>query len=272
MGVNICNTDKKIGFIGAGKMASAITGGIVKSGFIDSKNVFVFDVSPEALKSAKENFNVNTADSIALLADSVDVVVIATKPFVAQDVLKELGGHTTGKLVISVMAGVTTSKIEAVLKEARVIRVMPNTPAFVKEGMCALCAGSAAKEEDMNFVDSMLSNIGRTARVDEADIDIVTAISGSGPAFYYYIIDKIARAGEKLGLDYKTCLTLSAQTALGSAKMLLENNQTPGELITAVTTPGGCTAVGNDVLKNSDIENILDRTIKDTMDKARALG
>ena len=115
MGVNICNTDKKIGFIGAGKMASAITGGIVKSGFIDSKNVFAFYVSPEALKSAKENFNVNTRIFIALLGDRVYVVVIATKPFVAQDVLKEVGGTTTGKLVIFGMAGFTTSKIEAVL-------------------------------------------------------------------------------------------------------------------------------------------------------------
>ena len=107
---------------------------------------------------------------------------------------------------------------------------------------------------------------------DEKDIDVVTALSGSGPAYYYYIIDLMAKAAHKLGLDYKTCLALSAQTALGSAKMILEDNKTPDELIVAVTTPGGCTAVGNEVLAKSDIADVIDKTIKDTMEKAKALG
>lgn len=272
MGVNICNTNKKIGFIGAGKMASAIMGGVIKSGFASSQNIFAFDVNQKALDIAKTNFNINTLTSINDLVKSVDVVLIATKPFVIDDVLAELKDITGSKLVISILAGVLTKKIESVLNEARVVRVMPNTPAFVKEGMCAICKGSKAQSEDVDFVESMLKNIGKTVRVDESKIDIVTAISGSGPAFYYYIIDLMARAGEKLGLDYETCLMLSTQTALGSAKMMLENGQSPDELITAVTTPGGCTAVGNDVLRNSDIEAILDKTIKDTMEKAKALG
>ena len=272
MSFNFRNVNKKIGFIGAGKMASAIMGGVIKSSFALAENIFAYDVSDDALQKAKNNFNINITNSIKELANSVDVILIATKPFVANDVLAELVGNTENKLIISIMAGVTTSKIENVLSNTSVVRVMPNTPAFVREGMCALCGGTLAQDCDLDFVEAMLKNIGRTVRVDEKDIDIVTAISGSGPAFYYYIINLIARAGEKLGLDYKTCLTLSAQTALGSAKMMLEGVQTPDELITAVTTPGGCTAVGNDVLKNSDLEQILDKTIKDTMEKARALG
>lgn len=272
MSVNICKTDKKIGFIGAGKMASAIIGGIVKSGFAPKDNIFAFDVSPAALNSAKESFGINTISSINELVKNADVIVIATKPFVISDVLKELEGKTKDKLVVSILAGVTTKKIEASLKNTHVVRVMPNTPAFVNEGMCALCAGLYANDDDLDFVESVLRNIGRTTRIDEKDIDIVTALSGSGPAFYYYIIDAMAKSAQKLGLDYGTCLALSAQTALGSAKMLIEGTQTPDELITAVTTPGGCTAVGNDVLRNSDIEQILDKTIKDTMEKARALG
>lgn len=272
MSVNICNTGKKIGFVGAGKMASAIMGGIIKSSFINPDNIFVYDVSDNALKSANINFGVNTLNSIDELANCVDVIVIATKPFVIADVLEELEGKTQNKLVVSILAGVTTSRIESVLKNTHVVRVMPNTPAFVNEGMCAICKGSIANSDDVVFVDSMLKNIGKTVQVDEKDIDIVTAVSGSGPAFYYYIIDLIARAGEKLGLDYNTCLTLSAQTALGSAKMMLKGDMTPSELITAVTTPGGCTAVGNDVLNSSDLEQILDKTIKDTMEKAKSLG
>ena len=271
MSVNICKS-KKIGFIGAGKMASAILGGIVKSGFAPGNNIFVYDVSYEAILSAQKNFNLNAAKSIEELSKNVDVIVIATKPFVIDDVLKELEGKTADKLVVSILAGITTKKIESVLKNTHVVRVMPNTPAFVNEGMCAICKGNYATVSDVDFVESMLKNIGKTVRVDEKFIDIVTAISGSGPAFYYYIIDLIARAGEKLGLDYSTCLTLSAQTSLGAAKMILEGAQSPDELITAVTTPGGCTAVGNDVLKQSDLMQILDKTIKDTMEKARALG
>ncbi len=272
MSVNICNKYKKIGFIGAGKMASAIIGGIVKSGFAPCENIYAFDVSDKALKAVKENFGINCVDSIANLAKVADVIVIATKPFVIADVLNALEGNTCDKLVVSILAGVTTAKIENSLKDTHVIRVMPNTPAFVNEGMCALCSGSFAIDSDMDFVESMLRNIGRTIRIDEKDIDVVTALSGSGPAYYYYIIDLMAKAAHKLGLDYKTCLALSAQTALGSAKMILEDNKTPDELIVAVTTPGGCTAVGNEVLAKSDIADVIDKTIKDTMEKAKALG
>lgn len=272
MCVNICNSNKKIGFIGAGKMASAIMGGIIISSFILPENIFIFDINNDAIKCAKERFNVNALNSIAELANKTDIILIATKPFVIDDVLRELEGNASNKLLISILAGVTCQKIENILKNNPVVRVMPNTPAFVNEGMCAICKGNYATVSDVDFVESMLKNIGKTVRVDEKFIDIVTAISGSGPAFYYYIIDLIARAGEKLGLDYSTCLTLSAQTSLGAAKMILEGAQSPDELITAVTTPGGCTAVGNDVLKQSDLMQILDKTIKDTMEKARALG
>ncbi len=272
MSVNNCNRNKKIGFIGCGKMASAIIGGIVKSGFVPSENIFGYDVSAQALNVAQNSFGINPLKTVPELADSVDVIVIATKPFVIADVLGELEGKTSNKLVVSILAGVTTKKIEASLKNTHVVRVMPNTPAFVNEGMCALCAGLYADDNDLDFVESMLRNIGRTLRIDEKNIDIVTALSGSGPAFYYYIIDLMAKAAQKLGLDYKTCLALSAQTALGSAKMILEDNKTPDELISAVTTPGGCTAVGNDVLANSDMSGVIDKTIKDTMEKAKALG
>ena len=132
-------------------------------------------------------------------------------------------------------------------------------------------AKNAQAENEVKIAE--LENKVRHAKIiDEKDIDVVTAISGSGPAFYYYIIEKIAQAGKKLGLDYKTALELSAQTALGSAKMMFKTPDTPEELIRAVTTPGGCTEVGNNVLNNSNIDEILFKTIKRTMEKARKLG
>ena len=262
----------KIGFIGGGKMASAILGGIVKSGFINPENIYVFDVNPQAQAQLQKDFNINLAENIEVLAKQVDTILIATKPFVIKEVLIELKNKCDNKLIISILAGVKIATIASELPNSRIIRVMPNTPALLKEGMCAICKGNSAQDEDLNFTNELLKNIGKTTIVDEAVIDTVTAVSGSGPAFYYYIINQIAKAGEKLGLDYDTALLLSAQTALGAAKMIMETNLTPQELITAVTTPGGCTAEGNKVLENSNIDEILDKTIEETMLKAKALG
>ena len=149
---------------------------------------------------------------------------------------------------------------------------MPNTPALVNEGMSAVCKGTYAGGKDVLAAKSIFNSIGNVITSEEKYIDIITAISGSGPAFYYYIIDEIAKAGEKLGLDYQTCLKLSAQTAFGSAKMIMESGIAPEQLIINVTTPGGCTAVGNEVLQENNISDILFETIDKTAKKAFELG
>ena len=149
---------------------------------------------------------------------------------------------------------------------------MPNTPSLVNEGMSAICKGDFAKDEHSKIALEIFRSVGKVVESEEKYIDIITAISGSGPAFYYYIIDEIAKAGEKLGLDYQTCLKLSAQTAYGAAKMIMETEVNPEQLITNVTTPGGCTAVGNEVLKEQKISDILFDTIEKTAEKAYELG
>ena len=272
MSVNICNMNKKIGFIGAGKMASAIIGGIVKSGFASPNHIFAYDISNQAIENAKLKFEINTVSSISQLVDLVDIIVIATKPFVINAVLSELEGKTTGKLVVSILAGVTTKKIETSLLNTRVVRVMPNTPALLSSGMSAICKNKCASEEDINLVKEIFSKVGKVIICEEKDINAITGVSGSGPAFYYYIIDNIAKAGEKLGLDYTTSLLLSAQTALGAAKMIMETNTTPEELIAAVTTPGGTTAEGNKVLTESNISDILYETVKKTAEKSEQMS
>jgi pyrroline-5-carboxylate reductase len=138
--------------------------------------------------------------------------------------------------------------------------------------MSAVCKNKAASENDLNCVLNIFSKIGKVIKCEEKDIDAITGVSGSGPAFYYYIIDQIAKAGEKSGLNYETALTLSAQTALGAAKMILETGQTPQELITAVTTPGGTTAEGNKVLQNSEISQILFETVEKTAQKSKEMS
>ena len=149
---------------------------------------------------------------------------------------------------------------------------MPNTPALLESGMSALCKNNAASGADLECVKEIFSRIGKIIICEEKDIDAVTGVSGSGPAFYYYIIEQIARAGEKLGLDYQSALMLSAQTALGAAKMILETGSSPDELIKAVTTPGGTTAEGNKVLSESNISQILFETVQKTAEKSKLMS
>ena len=208
------------------------------------------------------------------LVEKSDIIFIATKPNQVEGVLKEISPLITAdKLVVSIAAGVTTGFIESNLPAGtRVIRVMPNTPALVNEGMSGICGGKSAKADDLEYIQKMLSTIGKCIIVDESQIDIVTAISGSGPAFFYKVINDIARAGEKLGLDYEKSLLLSIQTAIGSAKMALNRTVSMEELISNVATKGGCTRVGVDCMEEEKSEKLFFDVIKSTTEKAHALG
>ena len=263
----------KIGFIGGGKMASAIMQGIINSGYCSKENIIVSDKNLDALDKLKENFGVNTTQNNKEVAQISDIIIFAVKPFVLRDVLEEIKTFVNPqKLILSIAAGISIKTIEEILGNIPVIRIMPNTPALVNAGMSAVCKGTNAKDNHSKIALDIFRKVGSAIESEEKYIDIITAISGSGPAFYYYFIDQIAKAGEKLGLDYSTCLKLSAQTALGSAKMVMESGITPEQLIINVTTPGGCTAVGNDILKENKVNDILFETIEKTAQKAFELG
>lgn len=263
----------KIGFIGGGKMATAIIKGIINSKWCEPNNIFVSDKNEQALDSLKENYQVSTTiDNLEVVKNS-NIILLAVKPFVLRDVLNEIKDFVQkDTLVLSIAAGISIKTIQEILGDVAVIRIMPNTPALVNEGMSAICKADNVTVEQVEIAKTIFENVGKVIVSDEKYIDIITAISGSGPAFYYYVIDEIAKAGEKLGLDYQTCLKLSAQTALGSAKMIMETNVSPEQLIINVTTPGGCTAVGNEVLKENKTADILFDTIKKTAQKANELG
>ena len=260
----------RLGFIGCGKMASAIIKGVEGTPGFSVKGS---EVNPELANQAQQRLNITVlSDNKSLVIDS-DVIFLSVKPNQVAPILEEIKNEITeDKLILSIAAGVNTHKIENIIGRKRVVRIMPNTPALIKEGMFGVCKGSYATEKDVEFVISILSKIGKCTEVTEEQMDIVTAISGSGPAFFYKVIEDMARAGEKLGLDYDTCLKLSAQTAYGSAKMIMESGISPEQLIINVTTPGGCPAVGNDVLKQHDVAGILNETIEQTAKKASELG
>lgn len=262
----------KLCVTGAGKMASSILVGAQKNGFLNCKNIFIYDVNVEAAKVLASKLNCNYVETLSEALKETNTVLIATKPFVVNEVLTEIKKDYNNHLILSILAGVKIEKYLSVLTNAKVVRIMPNTPALVQSAMSAVCASVNTDNDSFNFAFNLMKNCGEVIKTTEDKIDVITALSGSGPAYYYKIIDLMAQSAVKLGLDYKEAILLSAQTALGSAKMVLENDFNINQLITNVTTPGGCTEVGNNVLNDSNINEIVDKTITDTMIKAKELG
>jgi pyrroline-5-carboxylate reductase len=198
--INMNKNDVKVGFIGCGKMASAIIKGVLDSKFLNNSQVMASEISEEfaTLKAAELGIEVVTDNEI--VAKNSDVIFLATKPHYIKEVLNEIKEYlTSDKLIVSIAAGISTETIESTFgKEISVIRVMPNAPAVILEGMSGIAKGKSATEKQVNFVKEFLSNIGQCIIIDEDKIDILTAISGSGPAFFYKIINEMALAGEKL--------------------------------------------------------------------------
>lgn len=264
--------NKKIGFIGCGKMASAIIKGVLAAN--SNAAIIGSEVSAEVAKEASNRLGIEVLSNNPEIVKKSDVIFIATKPNYVIEVLEEIKDFVSSdKLIVSIAAGVSTKKIESVLGKQRIVRVMPNTPALVGAGMSGVCKGEFALAEDVEFVLKFLSSVGKCIEVEESQIDIVTAISGSGPAFFYKVIEDMARAGEKLGLEYEKSLTLATQTALGSAKMVFNRGEVPVQtLIDNVATKGGCTFVGITVMNEKNSEKLFYDTIEQTTQKAHELG
>lgn len=271
MGANVVN-DVKLGVVGCGKMASAILGGLNEHKFISSDDIYLYDLNLDSSEKLCRKYGFQETYSIEELVKKSDVILLAIKPFAVGEVLSQIKEFYKDQLILSILAGVKIKKYLSILKNARVVRIMPNTPALLGEGMSAICNSDNVSLSEIDFAYNLMNCCGRVIKTTEDKIDIITALSGSGPAFYFKIIDLMAKSASKLGLDYNEALILSAQTALGSANMIFENDFNIPLLIKNVTTPGGCTEVGNDVLNNSNIDEILDKTIKDTMQKAIELG
>lgn len=258
----------KLGFIGCGKLAKAIIKGIGKDyEIIASTN------SETSAKKAEDELNIKVVTDNKNVANFADIIFIATKPNQVEFVLNEIKDSIDkNKLIVSVAAGVSTKKIENIIGKIPVIRVMPNTPALVKEAMSATAKGLYANDKHEKFVHSIFEKIGKVISVEEKQIDIVTAISGSGPAFFYQIFEDMAQAGVKLGLDYEKSLLLAVQTAIGSAKMTLNREKPLTDLIASVATKGGCTEVGINTMNELKSSKLFDEVIANTTKKAHELG
>ncbi|HNW25704.1 MAG TPA: pyrroline-5-carboxylate reductase [Candidatus Gastranaerophilaceae bacterium] len=262
----------KVGFIGCGKMANAMIKGVLSSGFLGSDNIIASEISQGLASVKKSELGINILLDNCEVARICDVIFLAIKPHFIKEVLQEIKEELQGKLVVSIAAGVKTKSIEDQIGEVAVIRVMPNAPAVIKEGMSGIVKGNFADEDDVNFVKEFMSNIGKCIVVEEAQIDVLTAISGSGPAFFYKIIHEMALAGEKLGLDYEKSKFLAIQTAIGSAKLMQSSNLNAQDMINMVATKGGCTEVGVEYMNEINTKELFFELIKRTAKKSKELG
>ena len=265
----------KLGFIGSGKMAGAIIKGLIKTGFATPYSIIATQLEQDGLEEKSSELGVEIILDNKVLVQKSDIIFIAVKPNQVLSDLEEIKPFINSeKLLISIAAGIKTEKLEDALgTNVRIIRVMPNTPMLVEEGMCGIIGGKNAKQEDLEYIKHLFSAIGKAIILKyEEQMDIVTAISGSGPAFFYKIMNDIAKAGEKLGLDYEESLLLSIQTAIGSAKMASNREISMEQLISNVATKGGCTRVGVDVMEEMNTEKLFYEIIQKTTQKACELG
>jgi pyrroline-5-carboxylate reductase len=247
------------GFIGAGKMATALIRGMLRAGTARPESVTASDPVEAARAALAGETGIVVAGSNRAVAERADVLVLAVKPQTMAAVLDELRPSVTGDhLVVSIAAGVALATIEAALgPDRRLIRVMPNTPALVGQGASGYCLGAHARASDEAVVRSCLEAVGRAYRVPEAQLDAVTGLSGSGPAFVYLMIEALSDGGVRVGLPRDVATALAAQTLLGAATMVLETGLHPGVLKDQVTSPGGTTIAGLHALERGGLRAAL---------------
>ena len=263
----------KIGFIGAGNMAQAIIKGVIGANLYDPADVIVSDIRKEQLVEMKEQHGITPIESNTDLASTADVLVLSIKPQVMGEILGEIKGCVKeGAIVISIAAGVTTSKIAAALGNATVIRVMPNTPALIGEGMAGVYTNNAS-EKDMQIVMDIFSAVGSAVIVDTEDlIDAVTAVSGSGPAYFFLLMEQMIAAGEKLGLEKDAAEQLVLQTAKGAAMLACNADGSPAQLRQKVTSPGGTTQAALKIFAENNFDKIVEKALAAAKKRGRELS
>ncbi len=258
-----------IGFIGGGNMAEAIIKGLWKAG---KRDIIVSDKRAERLRYLKRQYSVSTSKSNADVTKRSDTVVLAVKPQNISEVIQEIAPLVDRtKLVVSIAAGIRLSRLTKGLGTERVIRVMPNTPAFVGEAMSVLSVAKGVKKADLNRVLEIFNMIGTAVVLDEGKMDVVTALSGSGPAFVSYFIESMAEAGVRMGLTFDEALKLTLKTFQGTCRMIQEGISV-WDLKKMVTSPGGTTAEGLYAMEASGLKGIIKSAIEAATLRAEELS
>lgn len=266
--------EKTIGVIGAGNMGDALVAGLVKACIVEPHNVQASDVNAEKLASFHDSYGVRTTTDNLELVTGADLVVLAVKPQVMGQVLDQCRDvFHADQVVISVAAGITTDYIESrVGKAIPVVRVMPNTPALVGEAMTPYCLGRHGSAAQSLLASQMFSAVGVTVQVDESFLDAITALSGTGPAYLFYLLEGLIDAGREMGLPEHLSRALVRQTAFGAAKLVRETTRTPRQLRDQVTSPQGTTDAAMTHLESERFHDILKEAVHKARDRAFQLG
>lgn len=234
---------KKLGLIGCGNMAQAIIGGVISSKTLTPDQIIASNPSEPKLKNAKKKYGISITTDNKEAAKNSDIIILSVKPNKYEEVIEEIRNFTYSNTIITtIAAGISIGKtISLFNKDVKVARVMPNTPALVKEAMSAICFSSTLNESDKKAVLKIFNSCGKSEIVDEKLMDVVTGVSGSSPAYVYMFIEAMADAAVLQGMPRKIAYKFAAQSVLGSAKMVLETGLHPGELKDNVCSPGGTT-------------------------------
>ncbi|MCX6355469.1 MAG: pyrroline-5-carboxylate reductase [Candidatus Aureabacteria bacterium] len=266
--------DARVCFVGGGNMAEAIIRGILNAALSVSSDISVSDVRRERLGHLTRSCGVTPAESNASCVASGDIIIIAVKPQNMAEVLRDLSSvDLSNKSIISIVAGTTTGQIEGAFRgEIPVIRVMPNTPALIGEGVSVWARGRHVKEKDIERARTILSAIGTEIEVGEELMDAATALSGSGPAYVFYLLEAMIAAGEKLGFSAEQAARIAIRTVVGAGRLAEALGQSPSELRKRVTSPGGTTAAAIKVLDDKGAKKIVIAAISAACERARELS
>lgn len=263
-----------IGFVGAGQMATALAHGFVSAGVVSASHIIACDVSLEATQRFASKTGGQIATGIREVLSRANIVFLAVKPQHISGVLAEVRPMTSADhLLISIAAGISLSKLAEQLEPStRLIRVMPNTPCLVGSGASAFARGSNATASDCELLQRLLSTVGLAVEVPEKQLDAVTGLSGSGPAYVYQFIEALSDGGVRVGLPRDVATKLAAQTVLGAAQMVLNTGQHPGALKDAVTSPGGTTIAGLHALEQGAMRGTLMNAVQAATERSQELG
>lgn len=264
----------KIGIIGLGRMGRCLAKGLLESNQFSSSDILFSARTAATVDRVRGEMKLTPVNGNAELVDSCSTVLLAVKPQNAREVMEEVGSRLTPEhTLISIVASVSTADLGAFLKKGvPVARAMPNTPAFVRQGITAACLNPAAAERDWERVKAVFSPLGRLVRVEEKHMDAVTGLSGCGPAYIYVVLESLMEGGIKVGLPRDLARELASQTVLGAARMLQETGRHPAELKDEVTTPAGCTIDGLLELEEGKLRVTLIKAVVQATKRAKSLA
>jgi pyrroline-5-carboxylate reductase len=265
---------KRVAFLGAGNMGEALIKGLTQTGLVPAGSISAADPRADHLGQVANRYGIRAVTDNSALVSGADVIILAVKPQIMAAVLKEVASAVNeSKLLISIAAGVATRKLRDQLgKPVRLIRVMPNTPALVLEGVTAIARAEGLRPGDLEAAQELFAAVGKVVVLEESAMDAVTGLSGSGPAYVAIAIEALADGGVKMGLDRATATLLAAQTVLGSARLILETGVHPGQLKDMVSSPGGTTIAGIAALEDGGLRRALMQAVERATLRSRELG